>query len=96
MNNGFISSRMSPMEVFCLMTDGDAKSARALLQMARTKSFTLSDLLALDSMGIYGHNLYLFWRKYCKKNAKKMRETIDAFCSGKLSSKEIHEALPKK
>ncbi len=94
--SGYLCNRMSPIEMFSIMTEGDAKAARSLLQMATNPNVSLSDILALDSMEIYGNKLSIFWRKYCKKNGTLMKKTIEAFQSGAISMEEIHKALSSK
>ncbi len=94
--SGFLCNRMSPVEMFSVMTEGDAKAARSLLQMATNPNVSISDILALDSMEIYGNELSIFWNKCCKKDGSLMKKTIEAFKSGKLSMNEIHDALSAK
>ena len=87
---------MSPMEVFYVMTDGDAKAEKSLLRMAMSENFSFSDLLLLDSMGIYGRKLHTFWSRICKRSGKRLGKVMLDLKSGKLSKEEIEKTLAKR
>ena len=94
--NGWISSRMSPVEIFSVMTDGCPGAARVLFRIGTSKFMSLSDIIALDSMGIHGKKLHRFWKKCCKKNLHVMKELIDDFRAGKLTYDDVQVILDSK
>ena len=94
MNGNRINPYMGLKEVISTMSEGNPGAMECIGLMFIDDPYdTALDLLLLDELEIYGSKLYMLWDDCCKRDVKKMRETIQAFRDKKFSKEEIHKNL---
>lgn len=76
------------MEIATKMSEGNPGALQAIMQFARNPiDFML--LLACDSIGLYGSQLYMLWNDCCGRDMRKVRTVLKAWERGKVTAEEI-------
>lgn len=96
MANTRITADMSVIDALMAMSDGNSGAVICMCQMLMLDPISCLDILLLDTMGIYGFDIFKLWSNCCNRDMDKLMETIQAFREGKFTEEEIHENLARR
>jgi len=84
---------MTPMDVIKVMSDGNPGSLTALMHLLDNGATIdpdgfmggLGAIMSLDTLEIYGHEIYMLWDYVCNRDTGKMIAIIRAWQFGQLA-----------
>ena len=88
-----IKANMTMQDALIEMAEGNPGALTCMLEMLKSDSTALLDILYFDSMEIYGEKIYKLWNDCCNRDMDKFCETLKYLKSGKISKEEIQENL---
>lgn len=53
----------------------------------------LGTFLVIDSMALYGSQLYMLWSDCCNRDIEKTVKVINLYCNGVITDKDIEERI---
>lgn len=88
----------SVMDVIVKMSEGNPGAATCLAEIMGKNDWhngtdSLAMILSLDTLGLYGSNLYMIWNDCCDRDLIKLELVIRNWQLGELSDKEIYNNL---
>ena len=88
--NERITCEMDIDELLFIMSDGHEGAAKCLVGYLREDPMNLLWILMLDSVGIYGEEIYNLWNFYCNKSYAKMEEIITKLSNGEICIEDLN------
>ncbi len=84
----------SVRDIMVKMSEGNPGALTVLILPIKEDEMNLvTRILALDTMNLYGSKLYMLWNDCCDRDLQKVKNIIDAWKSGKITSEIIHKAV---
>lgn len=76
------------------MSEGNPGALTVLMILIKEDEMNIVKyILALDTLEIYGSNIYILWNDCCDRNISKVKDIIDSWRSCFLSAEAIHKAI---
>ena len=88
-----ITTDMSVPDIITIMSEGNSEALDCLTQILKSGPLSLSDVLLMDTVGIYGKKIHTLWNDCCNRDMVKFSKTIEIFKENKFTLEEIHENL---
>lgn len=88
----------SLLDIMMKMSEGNPGALTCLIEMAKKKDWygeanEIVMIMSLDTMELYGLNLYMLWNDCCDRDLIKMELVLRNYQMGILSKEEIHKNL---
>lgn len=83
-----ISLYNDPVEIATIMSEGNPGALRVVMELMKTPIDCLY-LLSLDTIGIYGSEIYILWNDCCGRDFDKLKTVLNAWKRGQLTAAEI-------
>ncbi len=84
-------------DVILKLSEGNPGAVTTCLEIINAKDSDISQsipiFLILDSMELYGSNLYMLWNDCCDRNIEKVLKVVDGYCHGKISNEDINQRI---
>ncbi len=95
--NGRITLRDTPRDVLVKMADGNPGAILAMIEMLKhgesidPQGFMggLGSILSLDTLGIYGTEIYILWNDQCNRDIRELLMLLRAYQLGFISDTRI-------
>ena len=78
----------SVMDVAMKMSDGNPGALNVIMQFLKNP-MDIVFLLACDSIGLYGSQLYMLWNDCCGRDMDKVKRVLTGWQRGKITAEEI-------
>lgn len=93
-----LSSEDNTMDVIMKMSEGNPGATTCLVEILRKDDWTfgadsITMVLSLDTLELYGSKLYMLWNDCCKRDLKTLELVLRNYQMGLLSKEEIHRNL---
>ncbi|MEE3417776.1 MAG: hypothetical protein VZQ62_00385 [Methanosphaera sp.] len=85
------------MESITKLSEGNPGALNVLMGIVdKFKNDTVkvfSKFSIIDTMNLYGSNLYMLWNDCCGRDLDKTLKIIDYYCDGKITDNDINERI---
>ena len=80
----------SMMDIVTKMSEGNPGAMAFVMEVITSVEMGLIKIiLPCDTIGLYGSKLYMLWNDCCNRNINEVIRVIEAWRTGKISSREI-------
>lgn len=93
---GKINLNDTAEDVIVKLSEGNPGALTTLVELVNSyKDFfeVVPDYLTIDTMGLYGSQLYMLWNDCCNRNIEKVKQIIKLYREGKITSRDIDERV---
>lgn len=84
-------------DVLLKLSEGNPGAMTTLFEIMKAKNDDeikyLDTFLVIDTMELYGSNLYMLWNDCCNRDINKVLEVIDGYQLGKITDIDINERI---
>jgi hypothetical protein len=86
------------LDIMVKMSEGNIGALTCLMEMERKQDWyanvdSIIMILQLDTLELYGSNLYMLWDNCCDRDLNKMELVLRNWQMGHLTKEEIHKNL---
>lgn len=78
----------SIMDVAMKMSEGNPGALTVIMQLLQNPA-DIGFILACDSIGLYGSQLYMLWNDCCGRDMSRTKTVLKAWQRGKVTAEEI-------
>lgn len=89
-----IKLKDSTQDAIIKLSDGNPGALTAMMELMKQKN-NVFNILALDSFGIYGTDIYILWSDICDRDTEKMEAVIIATQRGLFSKSVLKDVCSR-